>query len=65
MSNVDTARSAYERLALMVMQGSTGLSRGEILDYLREVIPVVVQMVRTEGGRRGISEIKFTKAETI
>ena len=49
----------------MVMQGSTGLSRSEILDYLREVIPVVVQMVRTDGGRRGISEIKFTKAETI
>lgn len=46
-------------------EGRTGLTRSEILDYLREVIPVVVQMVRTEGGRRGISEIKFTKAETI
>jgi type IV secretion system protein VirB11 len=63
--HANSARSAYERLVLMVMQGSTGLSRSEILDYLREVIPVVVQMVRAEGGRRGICEIKFTKAETI
>ncbi|RUW09298.1 P-type DNA transfer ATPase VirB11, partial [Mesorhizobium sp. M1A.F.Ca.IN.020.06.1.1] len=44
--HANSARSAYERLALMVMQSNVGLSRSEILDYLREVIPVVVQMVR-------------------
>ncbi len=63
--HANSARSAYERLALMVMQGNVGLTRAEILDYLREVIPVVVQMVRSEGGHRAISEIKFTKSETI
>ncbi|TIU42784.1 P-type DNA transfer ATPase VirB11 [Mesorhizobium sp.] len=63
--HANSARSAYERLALMVMQSNVGLSRSEILDYLREVIPVVVQMVRGDGGRRSIGEIKFTKAETI
>lgn len=63
--HANSARSAYERLALMVMQSNVGLSRSEMLDYLREVIPVVVQMVRGEGGRRSISGIKFTKAETI
>lgn len=63
--HANSARSAYERLALMVMQSNAGLSRSEILDYLREVIPVVVQMVRGDGGHRSISEIKFTKAQTI
>lgn len=63
--HANSARSAYERLALMVMQGDVGLARQEIMEYLKEVIPVVVQMRRLPGGRRDISEIKFTKAESM
>lgn len=61
--HANSARSAYERLAMMVMQGDVGLGRQEIMEYLKEVIPVVVQMRRLPGGRRDVSEIKFTKAE--
>ncbi|KAB2681161.1 MULTISPECIES: P-type DNA transfer ATPase VirB11 [Brucella] len=63
--HANSPRAAYERLALMVMQGKVGLTRDEIIEYLREVIPVVIQMRRTEKGRRVISEIKFTKSEAI
>jgi type IV secretion system protein VirB11 len=60
--HANSARAAYERLALMVMQGGVKLSREEIMDYLKEVIPIVVQLSRRDAGRRVVSEIRFTKA---
>lgn len=63
--HANSARSAYERLALMVMQGGVRLGREEIIEYLKEVIPIVVQLARRDAGKRVISEIKFTKAETL
>ena len=63
--HANSARSAYERLALMVMQGGVKLGREEVMDYLKEVIPIVVQLSRRDAGRRVISEIKFTKAEML
>ncbi|SEE71297.1 type IV secretion system protein VirB11 [Rhizobiales bacterium GAS191] len=51
---------AYDRLALMSMQAGLGLSKAEIVDYIRSVIPIVVQLAR-RGGRRGPSEIQFVK----
>jgi type IV secretion system protein VirB11 len=53
--------SAYDRLALMVMQSGMALGKQEIIDYLKDVIPVVVQLVRLPDGRRTVSEIVFTK----
>lgn len=63
--HANSARSAYERLALMVMQGGVKLSRQEIMDYLKEVVPIVVHLSRGDSGRRVVSEIKFTKAERL
>lgn len=63
--HANSARAAYERLALMVMQSGVKLSRDEIMDYLKEVIPIVVQLSRRDAGRRVVSEIKFTKAERL
>ena len=60
--HANSAHSAYERLALMVMQGGVQLGKAEILDYLKEVIPVVVQLARGLGGRRIVSEIRYSKA---
>ncbi|SEF01497.1 type IV secretion system protein VirB11 [Rhizobiales bacterium GAS188] len=51
---------AYDRLALMSMQAGLGLSKAEIVDYIRSVIPIVVQLSR-HGGQRGPSEIQFVK----
>ncbi len=60
--HANSAHSAYERLALMVMQGGVQLGKVEIMDYLKEVIPVVVQLARGLGGRRIVSEIRYSKA---
>jgi type IV secretion system protein VirB11 len=55
--------AAYDRLALMVMQSGITLKKQEIVDYLKDVIPVVVQLVRTADGHRVVSEITFTKGD--
>ncbi len=62
--HANSARSAYERLALMVMQSGVSLGKQEIIDYLRDVIPIVVHLERMPDGRRVVSEIVFTKADT-
>lgn len=63
--HANSARSAYERLALMVMQSGVALSKQEIVDYLKEVIPVVVQLARAPDGRRIVSEIVFAKGSEL
>lgn len=63
--HANSGRSAYERLALMVMQSGMDLKKQEIIDYLKEVIPIVVQLARTPAGRRVVSEIVFTKADAL
>jgi type IV secretion system protein VirB11 len=63
--HANSARSAYDRLALMVMQSGVALEKQEIIDYLKEVIPIVVQLTRLPDGRRVVSEIVFTKADTL
>jgi len=63
--HANSGRSAYERLALMVMQSGMDLKKQEIIDYLKEVIPIVVQLARLPDGRRVVSEIVFTKADAL
>lgn len=63
--HANSARSAYDRLALMVMQSGVALEKQEIIDYLKEVIPVVVQLARMPDGRRVVSEIVFTKGDML
>lgn len=63
--HANSGRSAYERLALMVMQSGMDLKKQEIINYLKEVIPIVVQLARTPDGRRVVSEIVFTKADAL
>ena len=59
--HANSAHSAYERLALMDMQGGVQLGKAEIMDFPKEVIPVVVQLARGPGGRRIVSEIRYSK----
>lgn len=63
--HANSARSVYERLALMVMQSGIALEKRDIIDYLKDVIPVVVQLARLPDGRRVVSEIVFTKADRL
>lgn len=60
--HADTPLGAYEQLAMMVMQ--SGLSavypKADLISYIRQVIPIVIQL-RRDGGRRGVSEIFFAR----
>src|SRR5271169_6190839 len=59
--HADSPRGAFERTALATLQAGLGLTRAEITDYARFVVPIVVQLRRTP--TRGVSEIYFNKYE--
>ncbi|MBZ5762280.1 P-type DNA transfer ATPase VirB11 [Rhizobium sp. VS19-DR104.2] len=58
--HADSPSGAYEALALKVLMSGTGLSKEEIISYIRQVLPVVIQL-RRDGGVRRWSEIYFHK----
>jgi len=60
--HADTPLGAYEQLAMMVMQSglSAAYPKADLISYIRQVIPIVIQL-RREGGRRGVSEISFAR----
>jgi type IV secretion system protein VirB11 len=60
--HADSPAMAFERLALIVMRSGLGLARGEIVEHLRSVLDVVVQLTRTDDGRRVVSEVYFARA---
>lgn len=59
--HADTPAGAYEQIALMVAQARVNWDKGELMGYIRTVMPIVVQL-RRDGGRRGVSEIYFARA---
>lgn len=61
--HADSPQLAFEQLALMVMQANLGLTRPQILEYVRSIIPIVVQLKRDAEGRRFISEIYFREGQ--
>jgi type IV secretion system protein VirB11 len=63
--HADTPLGAYEQLALMVMQSglSAAYPKVDLISYIKNVIPIVIQL-RRQGGRRGVSEIYFDRIET-
>lgn len=64
--HADTPLGAYEQLVMMVMQSglSSAYSKADLMSYVRNVIPIVVQL-RREGGKRGVSEIFFSRAHPV
>lgn len=56
--HADTPRGALDQIALMVLQAGANLRRDEIVDYVRGVVEVAVQLTRVEG-RRQISQVAF------
>ncbi|MBZ9858027.1 P-type DNA transfer ATPase VirB11 [Mesorhizobium sp. CA13] len=60
--HADTPRGAYEQLAMMVMQSglSAAYPKADLISYIRSVIPIVIQL-RRDGGRRGVSELYFSR----
>ena len=54
--HADSPELAFDRLALMVMRSGVQMSHGEIIQYARKTIDLVIQVGR-RGGRRGVLEI--------
>ena len=57
--HADTPEMAFEQVALMVLQADLGMTQPQILDYVRHVIPIVLQLQRGEAGKRYVSEIYY------
>lgn len=57
--HADTPALALEQLILMVMQAGLGITRDQIKNYVENVINVIVQLKRGQGGKRFVSEIYF------
>lgn len=60
--HADSPTLAFEQLALMVMQADLGMERPQILEYIKSIIPIVVQLKRGEKGKRYISEVYYREA---
>jgi len=59
--HADSPRGALDQVALMVLQAGANLGRAEIVDYVKGVVDVFVQLSRKDG-RRVVSEIAFDPA---
>ena len=57
--HADSPAAAIEQVALMVLQAGANLQRAEIVQYVRGVVQVGVQLRRV-AGRRSISEVSFS-----
>ncbi|MCM1001698.1 P-type DNA transfer ATPase VirB11 [Wolbachia pipientis] len=60
--HADSPAMALEQIKLMVMQANLGIPPDQIMPYIRNVIDIVIQLKRTSGGKRSISEILFTRS---
>lgn len=58
----DSPRLAFEQLALMVMQAYPSIDKALVIDYVRAIIPIVIQGRRAQG-RRFVSEIYYADAD--
>jgi len=56
--HADSPESAYEQIALMVLQSGVTLSRSDILAYVRSIVRIVVQTARV-GGRRRLTALHY------
>lgn len=59
--HADSPQMAIEQLKLMVMQAGLGMEPDEIRNYITQVVDIIVQLKRGEGGIRYVSEIKFLR----
>jgi type IV secretion system protein VirB11 len=60
--HADNPHGAYERLAMATMQAGLGLSKAELLEFVRYVVPVIIQISRDPlTMKRGVREIYFNR----
>ncbi len=56
--HADSPAAAIEQIALMVLQAGANLQRSEIVEYVRGVVQIGVQLHRVQG-RRSVSQVSF------
>ena len=59
--HADTPMMALEQLKLMVMQAGLGMPPSEIMQYIKSVVDIVIQLKRGQGGQRYVSEVYYRK----
>lgn len=60
--HADNPRGAYERLAMATMQAGLALTKVELMEFVRFVVPIVIQVARDPiTMKRGVREIYFSK----
>ena len=57
--HADTPEMALQQLKLMVMQAGLGMPPEDIMNYIKNVVDIVVQLKRGAKGRRYISQVYF------
>lgn len=57
--HADSPKLAIEQLVLMLIQADIGLTRGEVIPYIKNVIDIVVQLKKGVNGTRFVSEIFY------
>ena len=57
--HADTPDMALQQLKLMVMQAGLGMPPEDIMNYIKNVVDIVVQLKRGAKGRRYISQVYF------
>lgn len=57
--HADTPEMAIQQMKLMVMQAGLGMPPDDVLNYIRNVVDIIVQLKRGDKGKRYISEIYF------
>ena len=58
--HADTPEMAIEQMKLMVMQAGLGMPPDDVREYIKRVVDVIIQLKRSDGGKRFISEIKIS-----
>jgi type IV secretion system protein VirB11 len=61
--HADSPTFAIERMALMVLQAKVGLSRSEVMEYLRLTVPIIVQFTKSPTGERYISQVYYDRVK--
>ena len=56
--HADTPHGALEQIGLMVMQADLGLRHDQVMDYIKSIVDIVIQLKRI-GGKRVISEVWY------
>lgn len=57
--HADTPEMAIQQMKLMVMQAGLGMPPEDVVNYIKNVVDIIIQLKRGEKGTRYISEIYF------